>query len=184
MTTNFKLYIKYIFLKFDFFFVKNKIRNDKNTTLIITPEALYYLSLHFKLSSLFRTLQLTEIFSYELPLKTTSAIDNLLVYNFHSLIDQQRFFVFVCRNTQSVKKNSLYLSSITELFLNANWLEREVSELHGLFFAGKKDLRNLMLQYGDKSAPFQKSFPTIGTKEIFYDVTNDLLVQTPVSLQF
>jgi hypothetical protein len=76
------------------------------------------------------------------------------------------------------------LNSITELFLNANWLEREISELHGIFFLGKKDLRNLMLPYGDTSSPMRKSFPSIGIKEIFYDSTTDLLIQTPVSLQF
>jgi NADH:ubiquinone oxidoreductase subunit C len=51
-------------------------------------------------------------------------------------------------------------------------------------FLGKKDLRNLMLQYGDLSAPFQKSFPSIGVREIFYDSVSDTLVQTPVTIQF
>jgi NADH:ubiquinone oxidoreductase subunit C len=74
--------------------------------------------------------------------------------------------------------------SITEIFLNANWLERENAELHGIFFAGKKDIRNLMLTYGDTSAPMRKSFPSIGIKEIFYDTTIDSLIQTPVSIQF
>ena len=86
-----------------------------------------------------------------------------------------------------VTKNSCInapLNSISELFLNANWLEREVSELHNFFFSGKKDLRNLLLQYGDTSAPMQKSFPSVGTREIFYDSVTDSLIQTPVSLQF
>jgi NADH:ubiquinone oxidoreductase subunit C len=74
--------------------------------------------------------------------------------------------------------------SITELFSNANWLEREVAELNGVFFSGKKDLRNLMLQYGDTNSPFQKFFPSIGIKEISYDSINDLLLQTPISIQF
>jgi NADH-quinone oxidoreductase subunit C len=74
--------------------------------------------------------------------------------------------------------------SIAELFPNANWLEREIAELHGVFFLGKKDLRNLLLQYGDTSAPMLKSYPSIGTREIFYDSVSDLLIQNPVSLQF
>jgi NADH:ubiquinone oxidoreductase subunit C len=52
------------------------------------------------------------------------------------------------------------------------------------FFLGKKDLRNLMLPYGDTSAPMRKSFPSVGVKEIFYDSVTDLLIQNPVSLQF
>jgi NADH:ubiquinone oxidoreductase subunit C len=63
-------------------------------------------------------------------------------------------------------------------------LERELSELSGIFFAGKKDLRNLLLQYGDTTIPMRKSFPSIGTREIFYDSVTDLLIQTPVSIQF
>ena len=50
-------------------------------------------------------------------------------------------------------------------------------------FNNKKDLRNLMLQYGDTSVPFQKSSPSIGLKELFYDSVNDVLVQVPVSIQ-
>jgi len=75
------------------------------------------------------------------------------------------------------------LFSISELFYSANWLEREVSELSGVAFLGKKDLRNLMLQYGDSSAPFQKSFPTVGLKEMFYSPIADTIIQNPVTLQ-
>jgi hypothetical protein len=42
----------------------------------------------------------------------------------------------------------------------------------------------LLLPYGDTSAPMLKSFPSVGTREIFYDSINDLLVQNPISLQF
>ena len=75
------------------------------------------------------------------------------------------------------------LDSIAELFTAANWLEREIAELHGVSFFGKKDLRNLMLQYGDSTAPFQKAFPSIGIKEIFYNPVKDTLVQNHLSLQ-
>lgn len=40
-----------------------------------------------------------------------------------------------------------------------------------------------MLQYGDSSAPFQKSFPTIGLKEMFYNPIKDTIIQSPVSIQ-
>jgi NADH:ubiquinone oxidoreductase subunit C len=62
-------------------------------------------------------------------------------------------------------------------------LEREVAELHGVNFFGKKDLRNLMLQYGDSTSPFQKSFPTIGLREMYYEPIKDTIIQNPVSVQ-
>lgn len=200
MNLNYKLFFKYILFHTNQIFLKYLHRNDKNLNIYLTENNFYYLTLHIKLSSLFYSTQLCEIFSYELPF-TNNTLNNrpllnkiplinnsLIVYNFHSISAQQRFFLFITSNSkQNFKKNSISwnsLNSITELFLNANWLEREVAELHGIFFSNKKDLRNLMLSYGDTSAPMRKSFPSIGIKEIFYDSTTDLLIQNPISLQF
>lgn len=41
-----------------------------------------------------------------------------------------------------------------------------------------------MLQYGDTSAPFQKSYPSIGTREVYYDTVTDSLIQSPITIQF
>lgn len=183
-------------------FLKYLHKSDKNTIIYITPNTAYYTFLHIKLSSFFYSTQLIDIFAYELPInkndlpnfEVTSNIvipaqsSTIVVYNFHSLLTQQRFFFFI--NTSSkpliAKKNlnTFSITSLSELFMNANWLEREAAELHGIFFHNKKDVRNLMLQYGDTSAPLKKSFPSIGIKEIFYDASTDLLIQAPVSIQF
>lgn len=198
MNLNYKLFFKYIFFHSNQLFLKYLYRNDKNLNIYITENNLYFLTLHIKLSSLFYSTQLVDIFAYETPnnknisnnfnSKTPLTDNSILVYNFHSILFQQRFFIFVLLNSkQNINKNSISwnsLKSITELFLNANWLEREISELNGIFFSGKKDLRNLMLPYGDTSAPLRKSFPSVGLKEIFYDSVTDLLIQNPVSLQF
>jgi NADH:ubiquinone oxidoreductase subunit C len=117
----------------------------------------------------------------DLPTEKSSA--SVVVYNFHSLMSQDRFFLFFQPGLSHKGHYMSQLASITELFSAANWLEREVSELSGISFSGKKDLRNLMLQYGDASAPFQKSFPTVGLKEMFYDPLKDTIIQNPVSLQ-
>ena len=55
--------------------------------------------------------------------------------------------------------------------------------MHGINFLNKKDLRNLMLQYGDSTTPFQKSSPSIGYKEVYYDSVGDVLLETAVTLQ-
>ena len=198
MNLNYKLFFKYILFHTNQIFLKYLHRNDKNLNIYITENNLYFLSMHIKLSSLFYSTQLCEIFAYELPSNNNINLNNpkrvdltnnsIIVYNFHSILYQQRFFIFVTlNNKQNIKNYSTSwnsLNSVTEIFLNANWLEREAAELHGIFFSNKKDLRNLMLTYGDTSAPLKKSFPSIGVKEIFYDATTDLLIQNPVSLQF
>jgi len=58
-----------------------------------------------------------------------------------------------------------------------------MAELHGLQFAYKKDLRNLMLQYGDTSTPFKKTFPSIGFRETSYDILTDTIIQNRLDLQ-
>lgn len=106
--------------------------------------------------------------------------NSILVYNFHNLMFNNRFFVFVV-GSMSVSCN-FTINSISELYPNAGWLERELSELHGLLFMNKKDTRNLMLQYGDLSAPLRKSSPSIGLRELFYDALLDKVISTSNTL--
>ena len=106
--------------------------------------------------------------------------DSIVVYNFHNLTLQDRYFFFAINKITSLV--GVGLSSISELFPNSSWLEREIHELHGVGFGNKKDTRNLMLQYGDTTVPFQKTSPSIGYKELFYDSLNDVVVEVPVSI--
>jgi NADH:ubiquinone oxidoreductase subunit C len=189
--SGFKLIIKCLLSNNKYFFVENKSNKYKNNNLLICNKNLYYVSLHFRLSSLFYTLQLVDIFSYELPNTNKSNLikgdSSIVVYNFNSFFNQDRIFIFCTNfkksNTDKFLNVNPTLNSISEIFSSANWLERENSELHGINFSGKKDLRNLLLQYGDNSFPFQKSFPSIGLKEMFFNPIKDTLIQSNVSIQ-
>lgn len=133
------------------------------------------------------------MFAYELSLR--HAVDSLvfnpfeaapkssfiIVYNLHNLLLNNRVFIFVKILSQSSRYSNI--NTITELFANSNWLEREIAELNGVQFFFKKDLRNLMLQYGDVSTPFKKAFPSIGFRETVYDLINDSIVQSRIDLQ-
>lgn len=199
--SNFRLFITYILLGINNYqYINNKAQREKTSSLLIQNKDLIYLSLHLKMSSAFSQTQLCEIFAYELPsgvLKTKTLSRNsvnlindthskpIIVYNFHSFLSKNRIFLFV-NNTLNFTKSAYTSSnqtvnSIAELFFAANWLERECSELSGVCFAGKKDLRNLMLQYGDLSNPFRKLVPTIGFKEFLYDVSRDTVIQQEIS---
>ena len=186
MKLNHKLFFKYILSSNPFFYLTNKIKKSKDIKVLVTQNTLYYLAVHFKFSTVFYTSQLVDMFAYETPVnflnhKKLEMATSTVVYNFHNLKFQERFFIFAVRHYTS--NNNYQLKSITELYPNASWLEREVAELHAINFEGKKDVRNLMLQYGDTSSPFRKSYPSIGTKEMFYDGVNDMIIQAPVSLQ-
>ena len=193
LNVNYKLYFKCVLDKLNFSFVNNSHQSEKNYNIIVQPSSIYYLTMHLRLSTLFYSTQLVDIFSYEIPSSNfnleqevlSTADSSLLVYNYHSLITQDRFFIFVnCGSSYGVSTSSRStVQSISELFSAANWLEREVSELSGVSLSGKKDLRNLMLQYGDASTPFKKSFPTIVLREMFYNPVKDTIVQNPVTMQ-
>lgn len=49
-----------------------------------------------------------------------------------------------------------------EIYKSANWLEREVWDLHGVFFANHPDLRRIMTDYGFDGHPLRKDFPVTG----------------------
>ena len=61
------------------------------------------------------------------------------------------------------------LNSISHIYEGANWYEREVWDLFGIFFLGHPDLRRILTDYGFEGFPFRKDFPQTGFVEVRYD---------------
>jgi NADH/F420H2 dehydrogenase subunit C len=61
------------------------------------------------------------------------------------------------------------LDSITILYKNSNWMEREIFDMYGIFFRNHPDLRKILSDYGFNGFPLRKDFPLTGYKEIRYD---------------
>jgi NADH dehydrogenase (ubiquinone) Fe-S protein 3 len=72
--------------------------------------------------------------------------------------------------------------SVTPLFDGANWYEREVHDLFGVFFTGHPDLRRIMTDYGFEGHPLRKDFPLTGYTEIRYDEEKKRIVTEPLEL--
>ena len=75
-----------------------------------------------------------------------------------------------------------YVESICTLFRNADWWEREVWDMYGIYFDKHPDLRRILTDYGFEGYPLRKDFPLSGYIEVRYDDINKRVVLEPVEL--
>lgn len=61
-----------------------------------------------------------------------------------------------------------YISSISKIFINANWWEREIWDLFGIVFENHFDLRRILNDYSFEGFPMRKDFPLSGFVETKY----------------
>lgn len=61
------------------------------------------------------------------------------------------------------------IESISILHSCANWYEREIWDLFGIFFMNHPDLRRILTDYGFEGHPLKKDFPLSGYLEVRYD---------------
>lgn len=72
--------------------------------------------------------------------------------------------------------------TVTTLWPNAGWLEREVFDMYGVVFDGNADLRRILTDYGFEGHPFRKDFPMTGYTELRYSEEEKRVVYEPVEL--
>lgn len=72
--------------------------------------------------------------------------------------------------------------SVSEVFSCANWFEREVWDMYGVFFSDHPDLRRILTDYGFDGHAQRKDFPLTGYVEIRYDEAQKRVVYEPVKL--
>ena len=74
------------------------------------------------------------------------------------------------------------INTITSLYKAADWYEREIWDMYGLYFKNHKDLRRILTDYGFEGFPLRKDFPQSGYVELRYNNDNKHLVYEPVEL--
>jgi NADH-quinone oxidoreductase subunit C len=103
----------------------------------------------------------------------------------------ERFDVVYCllsvtRNLRLIVKvatdEASPVPTVTTLWPNAGWYEREVYDMFGVLFAGNTDLRRILTDYGFVGHPFRKDFPLTGYVELRYSEEDKRVVYEPVRL--
>lgn len=77
-----------------------------------------------------------------------------MVYHLLSLSAKHRLRIKI-----SLKEKELKLDSVSSIWKNANWLEREVYDMFGVHFNGHPDLRRLFMYDGFEGYPLRKDYP-------------------------
>lgn len=124
-----------------------------------TPD-LPLIFLFLKDHSLLGFRQLIDIFGVDYPSKEKRFS---IYYNLTSLKLNFRVMLY----TTASEFDFVY--SLTSIFKGSNWLEREVWDMFGVFFANHADLRRILTDYGFAGYPLRKDFPLSGFTEVFYD---------------
>jgi len=99
-----------------------------------------------------------------------------VVYMLLSLTENSRIMVKLTASETTT------VPTVTTLWPNAGWLEREVFDMFGVVFAGNADLRRILTDYGFEGHPFRKDFPLTGYVELRYSEEEQRVVYEPVEL--
>jgi NADH-quinone oxidoreductase subunit C len=100
-----------------------------------------------------------------------------VVYNLLSIKYNSRIRVKV------VAKEDDLVPSVVNVFSAANWYEREVWDMYGVYFSEHPDLRRILTDYGFDGHPQRKDFPLTGYVEVRYDENKKRVVYEPVKLE-
>ena len=74
------------------------------------------------------------------------------------------------------------VESIVEIYQSANWLEREIWDMNGIYIEQHPDLRRILTDYGFEGYPLRKDFPLSGYTEVRYDDSQKRVIYEPLEL--
>ncbi|ASG68840.1 NADH-quinone oxidoreductase subunit C [Francisella halioticida] len=111
--------------------------------------------------------------------ETTDVVNRFeIVYQLLSMANNTRVRV-KCKLKDS---QIILIESVSDLWPSANWAEREVYDMFGIYFNDHPDLRRVLTDYGFVGHPLRKDFPQTGYVEMRYDENLGKVVYEPVEI--
>lgn len=95
----------------------------------------------------------------------------LLFYIYRTYIAELRITILTF-----LKLTDCGLNSIDLVYKNASWLEREFSEMFSVKVKKKKDIRKLLLDYGQPTNPLLKDYDPTTAGSTYYNVFEEQVV--------
>jgi len=87
-----------------------------------------------------------------------------LMYELYSTVNHHRVRVKVCLEHTGGEYDLPEIDTVSDIYLTANWHERECYDLMGINFKGHPDLRRIVLPDGWDGHPLRKEYPYDGKR--------------------
>ncbi|KAK2141450.1 hypothetical protein LSH36_1095g00103 [Paralvinella palmiformis] len=152
---------------------KAQVTHGNELEVMIHPDGIIPVITFLRNHTHAQFLNLTDIAGVDIP---TRKYRFEIVYNFLSIAYNARIRV------KTYTDELTPIQSIEPIFKGANWYEREVWDMFGVFFANHPDLRRILTDYGFEGHPFRKDFPLTGYVEVRYDDEVKRVVVEPLEL--
>lgn len=152
---------------------KVQVTNGNELEILIHPDGIIPVTTFLKDNTNSQFLNVADVCAVDVPSRQYRFE---IVYNYLSLRYNQRIRV------KTYTDELTPIPSISHLHIGANWYEREIWDMYGVFFANHPDLRRILTDYGFEGHPFRKDFPLVGYVEVRYDDEVKRVVAEPVEL--
>jgi NADH-quinone oxidoreductase subunit C len=154
-------------------FIKGCVIKGDYLYLYVERSGLTLILSFLKYNVSFQFKELMDVFGVDYP----ERLDRFEVgYNLLSVRFQKRIILKVSTSSDEP------VDSVVNVYSSAGWLEREVWDMFGVFFANHPDLRRILTDYGFEGFPMRKDFPLSGYVEVRYDDNFKKVVSEPLEV--
>jgi NADH/F420H2 dehydrogenase subunit C len=159
--------------------MKNSYNIIPNVVAQTINDEVILITLSFRILNVLSILKKHISFQYNI-LSAISGVDFILskyrfgiVYDLLSLVFNSRIRVKIFLDDFEL------VSSITSIYINADWWEREIWDLYGIVFENHPDLRRILNDYCFEGFPLRKDFPLSGFVEskVYKNVVKQFSIQ-------